>query len=111
MSHWVIIAMFYFLFMQHVCRRLAEVSIHGIHSQFQAKGAAIVSNSGHHVRGEMALEDLVMQFHGLAQNDTSPPLTTHSPMLAARPQPTSGGRKCNPTICSKSDSQKYKQHQ
>lgn len=60
MSYWVITAKFCFLFMQCVYHRLAEVSAHCSSSQFQANGASIIANSGHHVRGKIALEDLVM---------------------------------------------------
>lgn len=82
MSYWVITAKFCFLFMQYVYHRLAKVSAHCSSSQLQTNGASINAISGHHDRGKIALEDLLLQQHGLTQNDTCPPLTTHSAELA-----------------------------
>lgn len=93
MSYWVITTKFYFLFTQGIYQSFAENSILCSCLDSQTNGAATISNTGHHVRGKIALEDLVLAttWSHLKQH-TSPPLKTHSTELVTWPHPISSGQ-------------------
>lgn len=93
MSSWVITTKFHSLFMRGVYHSLAETSAHCSCSDSQANGAATVSNTGHHVRGKMALEGLVLVTTWFRRKQhISPPLTTHSTELVPWLHAISGGQ-------------------